>query len=190
MAQLKYGLNIAARKAPTPQAKTTLSAFNDDDEDVHGGDVNAMIRREAVKTTTTRKVTKEEGILSRACTLWTHSRFYLLTLPSWRCSPKVRDDLKKAMAEDPSVFAYDEVYDDMRAAKQAVDPRVGASNAAQARKPKYMEALMRAAREREMESKLVDERKVSSRWIKKGQRRGITEVPRRTAWKRFWKAPH
>jgi hypothetical protein len=32
--------------------------------------------------------------------------------------------MREAMALDPSVFAYDEVYDDMKATLAASDPRV------------------------------------------------------------------
>jgi hypothetical protein len=36
----------------------------------------------------------------------------------------MRNEMKAAMADDPTVFAYDEVYDDIQAQKATVDPRI------------------------------------------------------------------
>jgi hypothetical protein len=82
------------------------------------------------------------------------------------------------MADDPSVFAYDEVYDDMQTAKQANDPRVklkkvrgflfvclDSQNLKEEGKrpaPKYIAQLKKSAEERQREFLLVEERKACS----------------------------
>lgn len=57
MAHLKYGLTVT-KKAATSAPRATLAQFQEDDDEDQGGaaDVNAMIRREGVKVSTTRKV--------------------------------------------------------------------------------------------------------------------------------------
>lgn len=35
---------------------------------------------------------------------------------------KAQEDIAKALAQDPTAFAYDEVYDDMKKAQQKADP--------------------------------------------------------------------
>lgn len=68
----------------------------------------------------------------------------------------VEEQHKKALEEDPSAFDYDGVYDEM---KQKVARPV--MNDRQERKPKYIQALMEKAKQREREHEIVYERKIA-----------------------------
>ncbi|XP_021775153.1 nuclear speckle splicing regulatory protein 1-like [Chenopodium quinoa] len=68
----------------------------------------------------------------------------------------VEDQYKKALEEDPSVFDYDGVYDDMKA--KIVKPK---AEDRQQRQPKYIQALMEKAKKREKEHEVVYERKLA-----------------------------
>ncbi|KAM7272610.1 hypothetical protein ACFE04_027273 [Oxalis oulophora] len=63
---------------------------------------------------------------------------------------------KKALEEDPSAFDYDGVYDEMKdkiAKPKAID--------VQERKPRYIQALMKKAEERQRQQEVVYERKLA-----------------------------
>ncbi|XP_065017806.1 uncharacterized protein LOC135644265, partial [Musa acuminata AAA Group] len=68
---------------------------------------------------------------------------------------KIEEQHKKAMEEDPSVFDYDGVYDEMKGkiARPKVKDRTE-------RKSKYIETLMEKAKQREGEHEIVYERKL------------------------------
>lgn len=63
---------------------------------------------------------------------------------------------KKALEEDPLAFDYDGVYDKMK--EKQVRPRV---QDRQDRKPKYIQALMDKAKQREREHEIIYERKLA-----------------------------
>ncbi|XP_073022968.1 uncharacterized protein [Primulina eburnea] len=63
---------------------------------------------------------------------------------------------KKALEEDPLAFDYDGVYDKMK--EKQVRPR---EQDRQARKPKYIQALMDKAKQREREHEVIYERKLA-----------------------------
>ncbi|CAD5165849.1 unnamed protein product [Musa acuminata subsp. malaccensis] len=68
---------------------------------------------------------------------------------------KIEEQHKKAMEEDPSVFDYDGVYDEMKGkiARPKVQDRTE-------RKSKYIETLVEKAKQREREHEIVYERKL------------------------------
>lgn len=68
---------------------------------------------------------------------------------------KIEEQHKKALEEDPSVFDYDGVYDEMK--EQIARPRVQDRTE---RKSKYIETLMEKAKEREREHEIIYERKL------------------------------
>lgn len=68
----------------------------------------------------------------------------------------VEEQHKKALEEDPSVFDYDGVYDDMKA--KIAQPR---AQDRQQRQSKYIQVLMEKAKQRERESEIVYERKLA-----------------------------
>ncbi|XP_058109051.1 uncharacterized protein LOC131252330 [Magnolia sinica] len=68
----------------------------------------------------------------------------------------IENQHKKALEEDPSVFDYDGVYDDM---KQKIARPLAQDR--QERKPKYIQKLMEKAKEREREHEVIYERKLA-----------------------------
>lgn len=68
----------------------------------------------------------------------------------------IEEQHKKALEEDPSVFDYDGVYDDMKV--KAVQPR---AHDREEKKPKYIQMLMDKAKQREREHEVIYERKIA-----------------------------
>ncbi|TGZ75839.1 hypothetical protein CRM22_000161 [Opisthorchis felineus] len=69
---------------------------------------------------------------------------------------KTKSDYEKAMEEDPSVFQYDEIYDDIRSEKdRQVNDILGGSK----KESKYVGQLLKTAEERKLERELCLERK-------------------------------
>ncbi|CAN1177143.1 Nuclear speckle splicing regulatory protein 1 [Linum perenne] len=68
----------------------------------------------------------------------------------------IEEQHKKALEEDPSVFDYDGVYDEMKQA--VVRPRVEDK---QQKMPKYIDTLIKKAKERERQQEIVFERKIA-----------------------------
>ncbi|KAL8144014.1 hypothetical protein V2J09_017046 [Rumex salicifolius] len=69
---------------------------------------------------------------------------------------EIEQQHKKALEEDPSIFDYDGAYDEMK--EKVVRPR---AQDRQERKPKYIQALMDKAKQREREQEVVYERKLA-----------------------------
>ncbi|KAK9289330.1 hypothetical protein L1049_008665 [Liquidambar formosana] len=68
----------------------------------------------------------------------------------------IEEQHKKALEEDPSVFDYDGVYDEMK--EKVVRPR---AQDRQERKSKYIQTLMEKAKERERQHEIIFERKLA-----------------------------
>ncbi|WOL11868.1 hypothetical protein Cni_G20632 [Canna indica] len=68
---------------------------------------------------------------------------------------KIEEQHKKAIEEDPSVFDYDGVYDEMK--EKIARPKIQDKTE---RKSKYIETLMEKAKQREREHEVVYERKL------------------------------
>ncbi|XP_078172850.1 uncharacterized protein LOC144566699 isoform X2 [Carex rostrata] len=68
---------------------------------------------------------------------------------------KIEEQHKKALEEDPSVFDYDGVYDDMK--EKIAKPKIQEKTE---RKSKYIERLMEKAKERERVHEIVYEKKL------------------------------
>ncbi|CDY30559.1 BnaA04g15740D [Brassica napus] len=69
---------------------------------------------------------------------------------------ETEEQLKKALEEDPSAFAYDEVIDDIK--QKAIVPKL---QDRQDRKPRYVQHLMKKAEQRQKEHEIVYERKLA-----------------------------
>lgn len=66
---------------------------------------------------------------------------------------QVKSVVDKALEEDPNVFAYDEVYDDIKAEKEAKVSKKSST-------PKYMGSLLKSAELRKREQERREERKI------------------------------
>ena len=127
----RYGLVsvpvAAPRSAPPPAVATTASAFSLDDDD--GGDSAAPGSAAALAASEKRRVNEQ---LAREAVAQRQRREAL-------------EAHEAAVAQDPSVFDYDEVHDAIEMRKQ--DSQMRKEIDAQERKPKYMEALLKRAEE-------------------------------------------
>lgn len=65
-------------------------------------------------------------------------------------------DLQRALDEDPTIFQYDEVYDEMAERKQELE----ASKVEPEKKPKYIQALLKTADRRKKENERRLERQI------------------------------
>eukprot|EP00850_Spirogloea_muscicola_P009184 SM000051S17544 [mRNA] locus=s51:277474:279874:+ [translate_table: standard] len=162
----RYGLTLAAPKARTAAAAQQarrpaaaaaaaaaplLAAFRDDGED----DVEADIARQALKKRSQREVRATISLLRSLPpspkASWDYSPFVSSNL-----EPKVEDVHSKALQQDPLVFDYDGVYDDIKAAKA----RPAQEDKAR-RESKYIGKLLDKAKQREREQDVVYERKLA-----------------------------
>lgn len=87
--------------------------------------------------------------------------------------------LQKAMAEDPSVFEYDEVYDDMKKTKEEKKQEVTKD-----RKPRYIEQLLKAAELRKREGDRRTQRQIQKEREAEGEAFGDKEAYVTAAYKR------
>lgn len=67
---------------------------------------------------------------------------------------------QQALAEDPSVFDYDGVYDDMTSARASKTSQRKAQREAEKKQPKYIANLMEKAKIREIEGERIRERRL------------------------------
>ncbi|XP_050049922.3 nuclear speckle splicing regulatory protein 1 [Dermacentor andersoni] len=87
--------------------------------------------------------------------------------------------LKKAMEEDPSVFEYDEVYDDLKKNKEEKKQEVTKD-----RKPRYIEQLLKSAELRKREGDRRTQRKIQKERETEGEAFGDKEAYVTSAYKR------
>lgn len=66
----------------------------------------------------------------------------------------------QALAEDPSAFDYDGVYDEMQSARQAKRGEQEKRREAEKKKPKYISTLLEQAKIREVENERIRERRL------------------------------
>ncbi|GMF13001.1 unnamed protein product [Phytophthora lilii] len=66
----------------------------------------------------------------------------------------------QALADDPSVFDYDAVYDDMKSARESEASKRAAKREAEKKKPKYISTLLQQAKIREVENERIRERRL------------------------------
>ncbi|CDW56110.1 DUF2040 domain containing protein [Trichuris trichiura] len=81
--------------------------------------------------------------------------------------------IEKALEEDPNAFAYDEVYEDMESSKST---RKDDAKEKDGGKPKYIGALLKAARKRQVEYEAREERKQQREREKEGNEFAEKEV--------------
>ncbi|KAH6934629.1 hypothetical protein HPB50_026165 [Hyalomma asiaticum] len=87
--------------------------------------------------------------------------------------------LRKAMEEDPSVFEYDEVYDDLKKNKEEKKQEVTKD-----RKPRYIEQLLKSAELRKREGDRRTQRKIQKEREAEGEAFGDKEAYVTSSYKR------
>ncbi|RGB34852.1 coiled-coil domain-containing protein 55-domain containing protein [Rhizophagus diaphanus] len=123
--QLKYGLNLSAKKT------LQRSIFDEDEDNTTTKEVNS-----------TRRVNRT--LINKDTSL----------------SKSVQEQHKAALEEDPTVFSYDEVYDDMKNAEKKTIQALQGINSASSNKPRYVNDLLRASEIRKRDYTLAQERKI------------------------------
>ncbi|EGD81503.1 hypothetical protein PTSG_02220 [Salpingoeca rosetta] len=126
----KFGLVIpkskaqqgAQRVAQLQRSREAAALFNDDDSD---DDADEQIGGKAEV-----------------------NQMLLREAASSRTAKNIQRELEKAQEQDPSIFQYDEVYDDMAVARVKSDPRFERYQHGKKKEPKYIAQLLRAAKER------------------------------------------
>ncbi|KAE9094011.1 hypothetical protein PF006_g24312 [Phytophthora fragariae] len=66
----------------------------------------------------------------------------------------------QALADDPSVFDYDAVYDDMKSARESAASQRAAKREAEKKKPKYIATLLQQAKIRDVENERIREQRL------------------------------
>ncbi|CAG8563300.1 14811_t:CDS:2 [Acaulospora colombiana] len=135
---LVYGLNLNSKRSSGQLTKPKRAAiFTEDDNQ----DSNDPIEN-----------TKSN---SRSYTRTVNAQI----LSSSSISQSVREQYKEALEEDPTVFAYDEVYDDMKSVERNRLEEIKGKNE-RSKKPKYVDSLLKAAEIRQRDYIRAQERKV------------------------------
>lgn len=75
-----------------------------------------------------------------------------------RLKKQTQIEIEKALTEDPSVFEYDSIYDDME--KEKVKAEIAKKSKSESKEPKYIVGIMKAAAKRQMEYEKIQERKI------------------------------
>ncbi|TVU00299.1 hypothetical protein EJB05_54287 [Eragrostis curvula] len=160
-AMQRYGLQLRTKPAASssrapPRPARPLAAFADDGDD----DVEAEILRQAAKQRALQKVifpASSRPTFSVLCVRgYGMIEFFPPSpAPAVVVRAQVEEQQKKAMEEDPSVFAYDEVYDEMKekAARPKMQDKV-------VRESKYIAQLKEKAEQRKREQDIIYERKL------------------------------
>ena len=186
-AGIKYGLNVRGPKKPGTAPRPALAAFaapSDDegDDDDDGGDgragANAQIARQQQRARDSQKV-RRGSPLRRWCCAEPAAAGATLRLTLRLASTQAQEQYAAALAQDASVFDYDGVYDEMKAAtkarreaeRHAAFPRFRhpSADAPRAQGPsavekvrgqsRYIGQLLVKAQEREREADIVFERR-------------------------------
>ncbi|CAG8752291.1 7836_t:CDS:2 [Cetraspora pellucida] len=132
---LKYGLNIvSSKKTPTKR----ISIFTE--EDINNEE-DSNINTSSNKNKYTKTVNQQ-------------------LLSSNSINQSVQEKYKAALEEDPTVFAYDEVYDDMKSVERKRKEELKEKNDGSAKKPKYVEDILKAAEVRQRDYIRAQERKI------------------------------
>eukprot|EP00894_Picocystis_sp_ML_P000827 jgi/Pico_ML_1/51344/g2397.t1 len=84
-----------------------------------------------------------------------------------KAQAEVAKNVEAAVNEDPTVYQYDEVYEDMK--METKKPKV------EEKKPKYVEAILTHAKEREKERDILMERKIAREIEKEAEVYGDVE---------------
>ncbi|RIA93267.1 coiled-coil domain-containing protein 55-domain containing protein [Glomus cerebriforme] len=131
--QFKYGLNLSTKKQPE---KLRRSLFTEDD------DSNTTKTDRTSKFSSTKNVNKT--LINKDSTL----------------SKSVQEQYKAALEEDPTVYSYDEVYDDMKNAERKTLQELKGIDSVSSKKPRYINDLLKAAEIRKRDYIRAQERKI------------------------------
>ncbi|CAG8493006.1 2_t:CDS:2 [Acaulospora morrowiae] len=136
---LVYGLNLTSKKSSAQPPKLKRASIFDEDDDQDSNRITD-VRKNGSKSY--MKVVNEQ------------------ILSSSSISQSVQEQYKEALEEDPTAFAYDEVYDDMKSAERKRLEEIKGKDKGRIKKPKYVDSLLKAAEIRQRDYIRAQERKV------------------------------
>jgi coiled-coil domain-containing protein 55 len=140
MQRMNFGLNLQKKKTTTAIPARRANAFGDESDDEHD--------QQAEDT----KGKKAKAQVNRQL-----SSYNTMT-------KKIAEEQTKALEEDPNIFDYDAVYDDLKDAekkkKEAVKPTV--------KKAKYISGLLEMAEIRKRDRVLAEEKKIARERAEEG----------------------
>lgn len=146
---MKFGLNLQKKKTPTLARIPKKSAFGDSMSDDEEEEQQPQNNNKSAKSKVNRQL----------------SSYNTMT-------KKIAEEQAKALEEDPNIFDYDAVYDDLkeveRKKKEAVKPT--------STKPKYIQGLLEMAEIRKRDRVLAEERKVAREREEEGDEFADKEV--------------
>ncbi|CAG8505272.1 19235_t:CDS:2 [Racocetra persica] len=132
---LKYGLNIVSSKKPPTKR---ISIFTEED----------IKNEEDSSINTSSNKNKHTKIVNQQL------------LSSNSINQSVQEKYKAALEEDPTVFAYDEVYDVMKSVERKRKEELKGKNDGSVKKPKYFDDILKAAEIRQRDYIRAQERKI------------------------------
>ena len=171
MSNLQFGLTLSskAQASKKPLLKPSPGIFQTDDDDDAEGDAATRSRGDVRKSMSSAIM---QGAAKKVSCSWG---------PSWPIVKKFTEStrysqadiaLQKALAEDPTVFQYDEVFDKVQTQKKAQDIF---AKKKEDTGPKYVHALMEKAEERKRDRERVELNKIKRDREKEGEEFGDKE---------------
>ncbi|KAG2177295.1 hypothetical protein INT43_007952 [Umbelopsis isabellina] len=148
MSKMKFGLNTSMKKTKPPTIKPKAFGQNDDDED------DKLVGKET-KDSHKARINKQLAGYSSAST------------------KKIEEEHKKALEEDPNIFDYDAVYDNLKTAEKMQQDKMKSK---ENKKARYVEGLIEMAELRKRDRLRADEKKVEREREEEGDLYGDKEA--------------
>ncbi|KAI8099758.1 coiled-coil domain-containing protein 55-domain containing protein [Halteromyces radiatus] len=160
---MKFGLNLSKKKTTfTRSVSTPAAAFNlHDDDDDEDKDTQQLSAKEQAKRQ--RQKINQQLTTSAGTTL---------------ANQKVKEAQEQALLEDPTIFDYDAVYDDLKQAEQEQKARQAKKDGHgdDNKKAKYIQNLLNMAEIRKRDRLLAEEKKVARERQAEGDQYADKEV--------------
>ncbi|KAI8077984.1 coiled-coil domain-containing protein 55-domain containing protein [Gilbertella persicaria] len=148
MQQFKYGLNVSKNKTPThPKLKQRTNAFAHASDDEDDGPQTHDVK--SAKTQVNKQL----------------SSYNTMT-------KKIAQEQAKALEEDPTIFDYDAVYDDLK----EIEKKKQEATKPKDKKAKYIQGLLEMAEVRKRDRVLAEEKKVAREREAEGEEFADKEV--------------
>ncbi|KAL1918489.1 uncharacterized protein VTP21DRAFT_3149 [Calcarisporiella thermophila] len=147
--KFKYGLNITKKSTPTSIPKPKASIFGDDADDDYEQDSTPS---------------DYKTVINRS-----------LALHTQQISRKDAKEYEKALSEDPTIFDYDAVYDDIKSAEREAERRRKGIDENEEKKPRYIEGLLATAKQRQIDRLRAEEKKIQREREQEKEEFGDTE---------------
>ncbi|KAI8343264.1 coiled-coil domain-containing protein 55-domain containing protein [Chlamydoabsidia padenii] len=153
---MKFGLNLTKKK-PTGRPTTnrpaaTAFAFQDDDDDDDDDDNQSQTPTSLKEQAKKQRQKINQQLQTSASTTLAHQ--------------KVKEAQEQALQDDPTIFDYDAVYDDLKAAES--QQKLATKTQDTDKKAKYIQNLLEMADIRKKDRLLAEEKKVARERLAEG----------------------